>query len=254
MQSEEPLGATTGHRVLVREDGTLEHRGPKGEIDTHKVDLREIAEIQQRHRPGWVEWAEWTNDTGLPLTGLAGSFTVPEAPPRKAGQAVFLFLGLQKGPGDPSELLQPVLQWGESVAGGGDGWGLCCWYVKDEWAVFSDLETVQPGDRVHVSMERSKEAAAVWWTARAVAGPVISELHVLRDLDLIWCYTTLEAYTLDAMACDMYPGSAETIFEELSLFSERERLMPKWEPRVRVHDCNQEVYVQDPRRIVLRYR
>lgn len=67
---------------------------------------------------GWVVDASWVNGTGTPITYFATSWVVPPPPATSNGQTIFLFNGMQDATN--SHILQPVLQWGTSGAGGGD--------------------------------------------------------------------------------------------------------------------------------------
>ncbi len=246
----------SGHRARIPESGIIERHSEDGEVETQAVELEPLPPTDSQPQPGWIGWAGWTNDSGRAWTELTGSFTVPDAPSRATGQTVFLFFGFQKGQDDPSELFQPVLQWGPSAAGGGEWWGLSCWYLKDGMIVFSGLERVEPGDRVDVSMRRHDLGPRIRWTARAevAAVDVTTELHVLHDLDLAWCYAALEAYGPDGMACDMYPAAAGTRFDDLRIAAEEDVLTPAWTPTVLVDDCGQGVEILSSQKVVLRYR
>lgn len=245
-----------GLHARIPQSGVIERHGDDGEVEVQSVELQAPPEADSQLQPGWIGWAGWTNDTGRALTELAGSYTVPEAPSQETGQTVFLFLGMQKATDDTSELFQPVLQWGESAAGGGQWWGISCWYLKDGMVVFSGLERVSPGDRIHASMRRHVLGDRIRWTARAAtaAGDVVSELHVLHELELAWSYAALEAYGPQGMACAMYPASEATTFEGLSLESGEGVVTPSWEPTVLVDDCGQGIDVVSAERVVLRYR
>jgi hypothetical protein len=79
---------------------------------------------------GWVTWASWNNQTGAAVSSFATKWQVPPAPAARSGQLIYLFNGLQDLAG--SEILQPVLQWGSSGAGGGDYWSVASWHVDSK--------------------------------------------------------------------------------------------------------------------------
>lgn len=245
-----------GLKARIPESGVIERHGDDGQVEVQPVELQPPPETDSQPHPGWIGWAGWSNDTGEAVTELTGTFTVPEAPSEATGQTVFLFLGMQKAHNDTSELFQPVLQWGESAAGGGAWWGVSCWYLKDGLVVFSGLERVSSGDRIRATMQRRSLGPVVRWTARAevVGDDVLSELHVLHDLELAWTYAALEAYGPEGMTCPMYPGSKATIFEELGLRCGKNSVTPDWQPTLLVSDCGQGVDVRSAREVVLRYR
>ena len=95
---------------------------------------REIAMLAapDTHLPalgsGWITYAYWNNDTGHPLTSFRTTWQVPPAPATQESQTIFLFNGIQNN-GTNYGILQPVLQWGSSAAGGGPYWSIASWYV-----------------------------------------------------------------------------------------------------------------------------
>lgn len=58
---------------------------------------------------------------------LESRLVVPTDPPTNNGQTVFLWSGLTRQTG--SIIMQPVLQWGPSAAGGGGSWTFANWYI-----------------------------------------------------------------------------------------------------------------------------
>ena len=72
-----------------------------------------------------------------------GPFPGPRA--RTHGQTIFLFNGIE--PGDFSHILQPVLQWGPSAAGGGASWSVASWYVGGGNAFHTNLVRGRRGRR-----------------------------------------------------------------------------------------------------------
>ncbi|MGA7930178.1 MAG: hypothetical protein WCA20_29820, partial [Candidatus Sulfotelmatobacter sp.] len=97
---------------------------------------------------GWVEDSEWN----VPLSSsdnidyMAGSWTVPERP-LSNGALIYLFNGIE--PSTKNWILQPVLQYGVSPAGGGNYWAIASWLVgSNGYAYHSPLYTVQPGHSI----------------------------------------------------------------------------------------------------------
>jgi hypothetical protein len=69
------------------------------------------------------------------------------ATPNDQSQTDFYFPGIE--PSDFSVILQPVLQWGESSAGGGNYWAIASWQVfSDGTAYYTDLTQVSTGDTI----------------------------------------------------------------------------------------------------------
>jgi hypothetical protein len=96
---------------------------------------------------GWVTWADWTNGTGSPIRTFETSWVVPPPPLSDSGQLIYLFNALEDDAGD--DILQPVLQWGLSGAGGGSYWSVASWYVDSSKHAFSTpVVCVNPGDNL----------------------------------------------------------------------------------------------------------
>jgi hypothetical protein len=87
---------------------------------------------------GWITYAWWLNDSGSPISQLSTQWTVPPEPAVQAGQTVFLFNALEDA--QNNDLVQPVLQWGVSHAGGGPFWAVGSGYIDTGGhAYFSNL-------------------------------------------------------------------------------------------------------------------
>ena len=106
---------------------------------------------------GWVEDAKYRelHNLGLPadlrLFGQLNRALRPIGASRPDGlpihwHGLILF---------ENDIIQPVLQWGPSCAGGGNYWSIASWYVWGKTcstASWSPLEYVAPGNLLHLSM------------------------------------------------------------------------------------------------------
>lgn len=97
---------------------------------------------------GWICYADWTNQTGSPISYFTSTWTVPPAPGTTSGQAIFLFNGIQNS----TMIYQPVLQWGPSGATSWDDpgsyWAVASWYQDGQGgnSHYSTLTKVSVGD------------------------------------------------------------------------------------------------------------
>jgi hypothetical protein len=93
---------------------------------------------------GWVEASNWlvSLGSGDNLDQIAGDWKVPSNPSAN-GALIYLFNGME--PSDFKWILQPVLQFGASPAGGGNYWGIASWLVGSK-AYHSPLEKVNAKD------------------------------------------------------------------------------------------------------------
>src|SRR5450755_92079 len=112
---------------------------------------------------GWVEADAWQ----APLTSsdnidyLGGTWMVPTYP-LLDGAVIYLFNGIE--PANGSWILQPVLQFGVSPAGGGNYWAIASWLVSADQAFFSPLETVYPGNTIsgYTEMTTTSGSTKYW--------------------------------------------------------------------------------------------
>ena len=105
-----------GHAVHISE-GKARLRnlatGTMVDVPEHKIQPGDVPGFGS----GWIVDAFWQNTTGNPVTSFKTTWRVPPAPTSDSGQTIFLFNGID--PANPSQaILQPVLQWGPSHAGG----------------------------------------------------------------------------------------------------------------------------------------
>lgn len=164
---------------------------------------------------GWVTWASWRNTTGTPISTFATSWVVPAAPAAQENQLIYLFNGLQNPGG--SEILQPVLQWGISGAGGGPFWSVASWHVDSQGHAYCTPATpVNPGDPLTglMTMTGAFHDGAYNYRCefQGVAGSV---LMALGTPELTDAKETLEAYGVTAQA--EYPAGPSTSMSQIDL-------------------------------------
>jgi hypothetical protein len=102
---------------------------------------------------GWVEAAQWDTALKSPdnIDYLYGYWTVPAAP-KTSGALVYFFNGVE--PNGGGWIIQPVLQYGDNGAFGGDYWVFASWLVHSntDYFVSSTVLSVNPGDKVNGSL------------------------------------------------------------------------------------------------------
>jgi len=107
-------------------------------------------------------------------------------------------------PADTSAVLQPVLQYGSSAAGGGDYWAYASWYVSSaHGSHFSTVETVQLGDIVTGNNTVLPDGT---WVISATAPGRTDSILKFKPVAGDWgtAYHVLEAYGVTTN-CDVYP-------------------------------------------------
>jgi hypothetical protein len=205
--------------------GSQVHRVQPGEslhIAPGRATLRNLATNAAREIPltaapdthlpalgsGWIAYAYWNNGTGHSLTSFRTTWQVPPAPTTQGSQTIFLFNGIQNN-GSNFGILQPVLQWGSSAAGGGPYWSIASWYVTSGGQAFhTNLVRVNPGDTLVGVMRLSGQSGGTFNYTSEFEGVAGTSLPVQNIAELVWCNETLEAYTIN-QATD-YPATGHT--------------------------------------------
>jgi hypothetical protein len=140
------------HCVHENEAVARREEGPR----KMNIDTGALLEMVQPEAPpqdlagaggGWITWSTWVNGTGLPIMEFLTTWETPPPPTTDSGQLIYLFNALEDFAG--SIILQPVLQWGVSAAGGGAYWSVASWYVDSNRHAFcTPAIPVNPGDRL----------------------------------------------------------------------------------------------------------
>jgi hypothetical protein len=190
---------------------------------------------------GWITYAHWQNSTGTPVSSFRTTWRVPPAPATDNGQTIFLFNGI-----DPANtgdaILQPVLQWGSSYAGGGSYWSIASWYVLGNGqAFYTDLIPVNSGDTLVGVMKLTGQAGGKFSYTSEFEGVANTTLPVLNVAELVWCNETLEAY--DVQACSDYPDTDRTPMYAIELRTGDLTPAVHWTPEATVTDCGQHTNV-----------
>jgi hypothetical protein len=144
---------------------------------------------------GWVTWASWANATGSPISSFATTWVVPAAPVTQSNQLIYLFNALEDQAGD--DIVQPVLQWGESGAGGGNYWGVSNWYVDSNHHAFcTPVVPVNEGDELTGLLTLSSQAGGLFNYVSAFENIPGATLIAQGLSELVVATETLEVYGL----------------------------------------------------------
>jgi len=163
---------------------------------------------------GWVEAVqeEVSLSSGDNIDKIEGTWTVPSAPFTN-GATIFLFNGLEPTVG--GLIIQPVLQYGGSYAGGGNYWAIASWMVGKN-AYVSTLETVNPGDTIQGNTYiKSTSGAKLNWAihAKDLTTGAWSNLGVWTSgYTWDWAYSgVLEMYNVTS--CNDFPATDSITFK-----------------------------------------
>jgi hypothetical protein len=190
-----------GHYKKV-EDATGKIVQDFGEADPiavpDNINLGEIIHLPNSIEPkpsGWITYAYWSNDTttGTPVTFFHTRWRVPNAPKSDDNQTVFLFNGMQDGFGQGAHILQPVLQWGQSEAGGGNYWSITNWYVGSS-AFYGALVQVPSGTHLEGVMQQTGQSGSLHSYSSSFVNYPATNITISNAPQLWWAAETLETY------------------------------------------------------------
>ena len=186
---------------------------------------------------GWITFADFTPDSELPVSVFSTSWVVPPAPMAANDQLVFIFPGIQ----NETMILQPVLQWGISAAGGGNHWAVASWYADGQngKAFHTKLITVQPGNTLTGIITLTGSTSGKFNYRCEFVDIPNSSLSINKVDKLTDCCQTLECYGIKK-AMD-YPSTFRTSMHNISLTLGTESTPPfiDWRLTNSVTDCGQ---------------
>ncbi|KAJ6561687.1 hypothetical protein B0H19DRAFT_1259338 [Mycena capillaripes] len=162
-------------------------------------------------KTGWITFASWFN-TGAPIGSFKTSWTVPPAPVGQHGQLLYLFNAIEPATGDA--IMQPVLQYGISPAGGSQTqWGVASWYLFSDQIFHSSLIPVSVGQRLDGEVQLVGASTGFDYNSQFtnIQGTGIT---VVGGEQLVWATITLEAYGVTVI--NDYPAGS-TVFSGTNL-------------------------------------
>jgi hypothetical protein len=163
---------------------------------------------------GWIEDSQWhapLNSTDN-IDYLAGTWIVPSNPAAN-GALIFLFNAIE--PSDQSWILQPVLQYGTSAAGGGNYWAIASWLVSNSYTFHSPLAAVRSGEVISgYTKMTSRSGSTLYWKVQANdtrTGGASWITAYTSGYHLTWAFSgVLEAYNVTS--CNQLPKNDEAVF------------------------------------------
>lgn len=164
---------------------------------------------------GYVAYFYWGNTapSAIPIALFTTTWIVPPIPDSSHdSQLLYLFNGLQPTSG-VSRILQPVLQYGVSAAGGGDYWSVASWYVSDGEPFFTPAVQVSPGQSLQgiltlTSVSTTDAGDKVYGYNSVFAGIPLSSLSISSPVELTFAWEVLEIYNA-SQASDLPRGTTK---------------------------------------------
>ncbi|KAF8310651.1 hypothetical protein DL93DRAFT_2099271 [Clavulina sp. PMI_390] len=142
---------------------------------------------------GWIAYAYWLNTLTTPINYFTSTWVVPSTPASVDGQTVFLFNSIEPNAGNA--ILQPVLQFGASAAGGGNYWAVANWYGINNVYYYTALQTVSTGQSLQGVITLTGSSGSTYNYLSAFSG-MSNTMSVTGSAQLTWATETLEAYNL----------------------------------------------------------
>jgi hypothetical protein len=180
-------------------------RGTLGNIDNSATTGSRVVPYVQ----GWIAYSYWTNtNTSNPITNFTTNWVVPSVPSNKGSQTIFLFNGMQNGTTSASYIIQPVLQWGPSAAGGGKYWSITNWYVSSSSAFYGSLVNVSTGTTLKGILKQTAVSGSNYSYNSSFSGyPASNALQINNVPQAYWASETLESYGVSTPST-MYPPNS----------------------------------------------
>jgi len=205
---------------------------------------------------GWQVFAEW--DAGKDLTDFNATWNVPTNPPTYNDQLLYTFSGLQNSFSFNGEqgvdIIQPVLQFGDSPAGGGAFWGIACWYVTSTGiGLHSKLQPATAGDSIFGVMTKPSASSSSWSiVATDTTSGVSTNLAVDKKLGEFepYAFVTLEVY--DVSDCTQYPTNP-LLYTDLIIQVSNQPVTPVWKAQSQQVICKESCTVNSATAITIAF-
>jgi hypothetical protein len=185
------------------------NRDPSNNITSNN---NRVPEVQ-----GWIAYTYWSNpSTSTPITSFTTDWVVPSVPSKQGSQTIFLFNGMQDGTTSTSYIVQPVLQWGPSAAGGGKYWAITNWYVTSSEAFFGSLVEVSTGTSLTGVMTETSSSGSKYSYNSSFTGYPTTAVNVSNVPQAFWAAETLESYDVTNTSTE-YPPNVDLAMTSINI-------------------------------------
>ena len=217
-------GVPAGGRVLANGDIAVGTRVVPVARCAHPVTVNTRGGATRSAGPpppatkGWLQASWW--DSATWVRRLYSNMAVPAFPASAGQQLNYFFSSFQS----TAAIVQPVLQWGTSPAGGGQYYAIASWYVlSDGRAYYSALQRVQPGDTIYGQMEANSctaNGAGCHWTI--VATDTTGTLPGTRlDITASSVFTSVQGGVFEsygAAGCAQLPANGHAAWRKIQVW------------------------------------
>ena len=188
------------------------------------IYLGEVPSHSDEFSDGWMTYAECSIYGINPPTinEFRSKWIVPSPPIERSGQLLYLFISLMTIEEGRGHIVQPVLQWGTSPAGGGQYWSVCNWYVTSDNLFFHDsLVQVNPGDTIEGSISLISNYNNLYSYKSAFTLHSSERNFLVENLpELLKPHIVLEAYNVNN--CNEYPLDEKLRFTNIQIQTEND--------------------------------
>jgi len=205
---------------------------------------------------GWVAYAYSELKENFTLF-LSNTIVPPNPYSYDTSSLLFYFIGLLDAPYNKRvsqyQILQPVLQWGQSECGGGAFWAIGAWGVMGNNVFCSDISQVDEGDEIYMAINQTETNPDEWTVSAYSSKGILVELNAFPSESLCWASITLETFFVSN--CMDYPDNTTgtILFNGISLSSNYLIRNPHWNYTIDTRDlyCNQSVDIVDTTEIII---
>jgi len=194
---------------------------------------------------GWTEYASWTSP--IAMRAFGATFHVPAAPTLYTGQTIFFFPAMQSLGSSPS-IIQPVLQYGPSAAGGGAYWAIASWIGGGAYGgnfYYTALRPVSTGEEIRGGMYQTNNcnaSGACEWDVAMHDTNNGSDLVLGSVLGFAWQWVVagaIEVYGIDD--CRKYPATYDNFYDFYLQDGNYNNPTPQWGATISVSTCAERV-------------
>ncbi|KAF8322687.1 hypothetical protein DL93DRAFT_2093265 [Clavulina sp. PMI_390] len=161
---------------------------------------------------GWIAYASWSNTGSSPISSFTTTWKVPAIPAKDDGQTLFTFNSIE--PASGNAILQPVLQYGPSAAGGGKYYAVASWYLVGSNTYYTTPVKVAVGDTLDGKITLTSSSGSSYNYNSVFTNISGTSLAAKGSAELTWATETLEVYSI-ASTSDFPTGS--TVFSSINL-------------------------------------
>ncbi|KAJ7230763.1 hypothetical protein C8J57DRAFT_1329637 [Mycena rebaudengoi] len=203
--------ARVGSRIhVLAANGTVIHVATAGAptAGQFKFPVSRAAPVD-----GWVAFAYFLNPGFSVISSFTSTWEVPPLPETDHGQTIYLFNAVQNF---SNTILQPVLQYGPSPAGGGPFWAVASFFLDGVNLFHTPLVRKSPGETLNgaLTLRSFSSSESVFNYTSQFSNIPGTTLNMSVPAQLNVAAVTLEAYNITAFSD--YPAGT-TVFSGVNV-------------------------------------